>query len=108
MSCCPTNTNKPFHLDSQFRHKLKMLRQKHPRLKLDWAAYEKLHRQVLERDGWRCQNCGRQESLQVHHIRSRSQLGDDSELNLITLCESCHSSQHLGLARSIPARLEIE
>ena len=71
-----------------------MLRQKRPRLKLDVPAYERLHRQVLERDGWRCQDCGRQDNLQVHHIRPRSRLGDDSEVNLITLCEKCHSGLH--------------
>src|ERR1700681_2927276 len=38
---------------------------------------------VLERDGWRCQSCGRMEDLQVHHIQRRSQLGDDTAENLV-------------------------
>jgi 5-methylcytosine-specific restriction endonuclease McrA len=35
--------------------------------------------------------CGSSDHLQVHHICSRSLLGDDTEGNLITLCADCHS-----------------
>jgi 5-methylcytosine-specific restriction endonuclease McrA len=66
-----------------------------PRLRLDPESYSKLRRQVLERDGWRCQNCGSPHNLQVHHIRSRSLLGDDAAQNLITLCDTCHTRAHL-------------
>ena len=76
--------------------RIDMLRQKRPRLKLDVAAYEKLRLQVLERDGWRCQSCGRQENLQAHHVNPRSNLGDDALVNLITLCANCHRTAHLG------------
>jgi hypothetical protein len=31
----------------------------------------------------------------VHHIRSRSALGDDTDENLITLCADCHRQFHL-------------
>ena len=64
------------------------------RVKLDPQAYAQLFRQVLDRDGWRCQNCGRSSQLQVHHLRFRSALGDDSLENLITLCVFCHTSIH--------------
>ena len=65
-----------------------------PRLKLSPTCYRKLWHRVLERDGWHCQDCGRTSDLQVHHIRSRSQLGDDAEMNLITLCARCHQNAH--------------
>ncbi|MDA2913595.1 HNH endonuclease [Acidobacteriia bacterium AH_259_A11_L15] len=61
-----------------------------PRFRLDADSYRRLSRQVLERDGWRCQNCGRSNELQIHHIISRSHLGNDREENLITLCANCH------------------
>jgi len=64
------------------------------RLRLDAEAYQKLHQQVLERDGWRCQACGSLRGLEVHHIQHRSQLGDDSDGNLITLCSDCHRALH--------------
>lgn len=33
-------------------------------------------------------------NLQVHHIKRRSQLGDDAMGNLITLCSNCHRQHH--------------
>jgi 5-methylcytosine-specific restriction endonuclease McrA len=66
-----------------------------PRLRLDAALYKELHARILERDGWRCQICGRMSNLQVHHIQSRGRLGDDTGENLITLCASCHKGIHL-------------
>jgi 5-methylcytosine-specific restriction endonuclease McrA len=70
------------------------IRQKKPRLKLNPASYRKLHREVLRRDGWRCQICGTMERLEVHHRKFRSKAGDDSEENLITLCFECHARIH--------------
>jgi 5-methylcytosine-specific restriction endonuclease McrA len=49
---------------------------------------------VLQRDGWRCQACGARVNLEVHHKQHRSQAGDDSELNLVTLCAACHANVH--------------
>src|ERR1035441_11021754 len=37
---------------------MKKVSRKSPRLRLDANSYLELHRQVLERDGWRCQFCG--------------------------------------------------
>jgi 5-methylcytosine-specific restriction endonuclease McrA len=73
---------------------MKSIRQRKPRLRLNPDSYRKLRSDVLERDGWRCQNCGTPERLQVHHIRSRSALGDDAAANLITLCADCHRLVH--------------
>ncbi len=67
---------------------------KQPRLRLDPKLYERLREQVLRRDGWRCQCCGTISNLEVHHKDFRSQGGDDSEENLITLCVGCHSLLH--------------
>jgi len=69
---------------------------KQPRLQLEKDAYQELFRQVLRRDRWRCQQCGRRTELHVHHRRSRSHGGDDSESNLITLCATCHNQLHDG------------
>ncbi len=70
------------------------LRPKRPRLRLDPESYRRLHLQVLERDNWRCQHCGRMRNLEVHHQTKRSQLGPDSPDNLITLCSACHQRIH--------------
>ena len=64
------------------------------RLRLDPTSYEMLRQQVLRRDCWRCQCCGTMSNLEVHHKEFRSQSGDDSEENLITLCTACHNETH--------------
>ena len=70
------------------------IRPKAVRLRLDSASYAKLRRQVLQRDGWRCQACGSMSKLEVHHQHFRSLGGNDSETNLITLCAACHKAVH--------------
>jgi 5-methylcytosine-specific restriction endonuclease McrA len=67
---------------------------KMPRLKLPAVEYQALREEVLKRDGWRCQLCGKSSNLHVHHINSRSRLGDDTMRNLITLCANCHENLH--------------
>jgi len=64
------------------------------RSRLGQAEYERLRQDVLRRDGWRCQSCGGMSNLEVHHKRFRSQSGNDSEENLITLCVGCHAKIH--------------
>jgi 5-methylcytosine-specific restriction endonuclease McrA len=70
------------------------IRPKQPRLQLDTDAYQQLYRHILERDGWRCQACGSMHQLQVHHKKFRSHSGNDSEENLVTLCDRCHKLAH--------------
>jgi 5-methylcytosine-specific restriction endonuclease McrA len=67
---------------------------KRRRIRLQPDSYIRLCRQVLERDNWRCQNCGVASELQIHHIQFRSHLGDDREENLVTLCAACHRALH--------------
>jgi 5-methylcytosine-specific restriction endonuclease McrA len=50
-------------------------------------------KQILERDGYKCQNCGNvlpADQLEVHHIKSRAKRGKNLSTNLITLCFDCH------------------
>jgi 5-methylcytosine-specific restriction endonuclease McrA len=69
------------------------------RLRLDPISYERLRRQILRRDGWRCQACGTMSNLEIHHQQFRSHSGHDSEDNLITLCANCHASLHRSIAQ---------
>ena len=73
------------------------------RVKLGKQIYRRLMKRVLERDGWRCQKCGSLENLQVHHQTKRSQQGNDSLDNLVTLCAYCHLAEHGQLCYSVPA-----
>jgi 5-methylcytosine-specific restriction endonuclease McrA len=72
------------------------VRPKQPRLRLDYERYEQIRKEVLRRDGWRCQSCGAVSNLEVHHKEFRSKSGDDSEQNLIALCCVCHATVHRG------------
>lgn len=60
------------------------------RPRLEPVVYAELRKQVIERDSWRCRNCGTADNLQVHHRNWRSRMGNDCLENLITLCVSCH------------------
>jgi len=62
--------------------------------RLKGEAYKKLQVEVLERDGFTCQECGRWTENPPHHIKFRSQGGDDTVENLITLCNGCHYKKH--------------
>jgi 5-methylcytosine-specific restriction endonuclease McrA len=63
-------------------------------IRLGRDDYDELRQEILRRDGWRCQACGGMLNLEVHHKQFRSQSGDDSEENLITLCSQCHAHVH--------------
>lgn len=73
--------------------------QKRPRIRKAPKLYARLHREILERDSWRCQKCGCSKNLEVHHMRRRSAVGDDAETNLITLCRECHQLLHTSASR---------
>ncbi|MGE5733963.1 MAG: HNH endonuclease [Acidobacteriota bacterium] len=70
------------------------MRAKQKGVRWESDSYRQLCREILQRDGWRCQNCGSRENLQVHHKEFRSHLGQNDEQNLITLCLSCHRRVH--------------
>ena len=58
---------------------------------------------MLQRDEWWCQKCGSLESLQIHQMIKRSQLGNDSLDNLVILCAYCHMVEHGQRSHTIPA-----
>lgn len=60
-------------------------------------GYSSRREAILNRDNYTCQVCGKKHTkLEVHHIKYRSQGGNDDEDNLITLCEDCHRDIHDG------------
>lgn len=61
---------------------------------LGWPMMSKA---IRERDGHTCRRCGETKRLHVHHIDT-DKLNNDP-MNLITLCNSCHSRVHWELAR---------
>ncbi len=47
--------------------------------------------EILQRDGYACVICGSTLKLEVDHIRALQNGGDNSESNLATLCDDCHT-----------------
>ena len=102
-------------MKSQF-NEIELLRQELGRLKKELKPIEdeferrfnaieykrNLREKVMERAGYKCEECGRSYRLSngfrkstvpfhIHHIKLRSEGGDDSIDNLKLLCEICHS-----------------
>ena len=69
-----------------------------------WGApsrrqWGKVRLKVLDRDGWRCQKCGKAGRLEVDHIKALEHGGAVyDESNLQTLCRGCHLERHRGRA----------
>lgn len=66
-----------------------------------------VRRAVLQRDKYRCQECGRAGRLEVHHVK---RIADGGAVfapdNLRALCRDCHFDAHRGDAR--PGKLSKE
>jgi 5-methylcytosine-specific restriction endonuclease McrA len=54
---------------------------------------------VMERAGWKCENCGVVAGLSAHHKIHRSQGRDDRCSNLQSSCTACHEREHRAGAR---------
>jgi 5-methylcytosine-specific restriction endonuclease McrA len=74
-------------------------------IKLEPSDYRELRQRVLRRDGWRCQFCGSRQNLEAHHQQYRSHSGEDTEANLMTLCENCQWVAH-GIAKAPECRID--
>lgn len=74
---------------------------------------DKIRQQVYERDARRCRLCGvaNARAYSVHHIRYRSEGGDNSLANLILLCGTgswgCHLTAHSDKGTYQPLLLEL-
>ena len=49
--------------------------------------------EILARDFYECTRCGAKKNLNVHHL-DYSNLWNEEDEDLITLCSSCHSKEH--------------
>ena len=56
--------------------------------------WQHVRRQVFERDGYRCQKCGKAGRLEAHHVVHLSAGGTDAVENVQTLCRGCHIAHH--------------
>lgn len=69
----------------------------HHHTPLDATRWRAVRRQVFERDGYRCRNCGRAGRLECDHVLPLKLGGDPWALdNLQTLCRACHIEKTRG------------
>ncbi len=63
-------------------------------IRLSRYKLKKLQLEVLMRDNWTCQDCGRYTEAPPHHKIFLSQGGSDTKENMETLCVRCHALKH--------------
>ncbi len=83
--------------------------------KLRDPRWQKKRTEILQRDGFACRLClNNQDTLHVHHLRYVSGLEpwQSDDLDLTTVCESCHSKiedvkRRVALLCNVSARIDI-
>ena len=65
------------------------------------SNYLEWRKKIIKRDAKRCKDCGLDNNLQAHHLKSYTHFPEISlDLNNgITLCRDCHKKRHRFLAR---------
>jgi 5-methylcytosine-specific restriction endonuclease McrA len=58
--------------------------------------FKKVKEYILDRDNYKCVQCGSVYRIQVHHIKEMAEGGSNNANNLITLCYHCHMKKHEG------------
>ena len=61
-------------------------------LRTENGWYKAMNSAILERDGFKCRNCGGDKHLLVHHIDKND--NHNSLENLMTMCSTCHLKLH--------------
>lgn len=70
--------------------------------RLNSRRWERVRRACLDRDGWRCQHCGRYGN-EADHIVPLEQGGAPYDLeNTQTLCKTCHIAKTQSEKAGIP------
>ncbi len=67
--------------------------------KYGMKEWKELREVILTRDRHRCMLCGAEEYLHIHH--KDGDCTNDAPVNLITLCERCHSRVHARKGRQV-------
>jgi hypothetical protein len=65
-------------------------------LSSDW---QRIRRERLQKDGFRCVRCARRHELQVHHL-TYERLGHERIDDLVTVCVRCHNDIDFADQRS--------
>ena len=80
----------------RYKEKYAELKRKTDLAHKDKIRFSSNKKHVLERDGFKCTECGKEKGLIIHHKdHSGSSENPNNEMdNLVTLCRSCHMRHH--------------
>lgn len=62
---------------------------------LDSFEWQTTKERILLKRGKRCQVCGSQEEIHIHHL-TYERLGCEKDEDLMVLCEPCHTKEYLS------------
>ena len=94
------NSEKEWQLEYYKTHKQQFKRNSYlSRLGIDGIK-------ILDRDNHKCCSCGKEKTLQLHHIDGNPK--NNNEKNLITLCKLCHSALNWVLTHPTLTHLFIK
>lgn len=69
----------------------------------NWNAFQTQRRHTLIRDGKRCLICNSRSHLTAHHIVHKCKGGTNNNINLMTVCVTCHRRIHDQFGSLIPS-----
>ncbi len=72
----------------------------------NWNAFQTQRRQTLKRDGKRCLVCNSRTNLTAHHIVHKCKGGTNNNINLMTVCVTCHRNIHEKFSILIPSGID--
>ena len=64
--------------------------------------------EAFVRHGTRCELCGSEENIQVHHATYRNLFNEDVETDLVVLCHDCHDNIHAGRSTKVHFKKKID
>jgi 5-methylcytosine-specific restriction endonuclease McrA len=76
------------------------------KLERNWNAFQTQRRHTLIRDGRRCLVCDAKSNLTAHHIVHKSKGGTNNNINLMTVCVTCHRKIHEQLGSVIVSGID--
>lgn len=77
--------------------------------KMPRTAWDKLRKQVHERNGSKCQTCGSTEKLHCHELwEFNDRSGVQRLVGLDTVCNMCHHVTHFGLTTILAAQGHLD
>lgn len=86
----PTKRQRDAQLRRDARKAVKIAKYRYER------EFDAIRPHILRRDGHRCQKCGSESDLHVHHKTPKSVGGTNGPGNLVTLCRGCHAMEHVN------------